>query len=194
MSQNQTWAPGSPAGFMCMAFYLAVLCPMLIGISGPEYGILLVPFGLIGMIVQLIVGTVELKRGDVISGNITLAFSAFMAFGAVLTLLKFMNIAPQDTAFGEGFVFLVMGIIMLLTFGPSLRTVFSLIAFNVVTILFFFLMAFGNIFGIPSLLVAAGYCLIFSIITLLWTSCGIAVNTALNKNALPMGAPFIKPE
>ncbi|MDD4238803.1 MAG: GPR1/FUN34/YaaH family transporter [Desulfotomaculaceae bacterium] len=194
MSEKQAWAPGSPAGFMCMAFYLAVLCPMLIGISGPQYGILLVPFGFIGMAVQLIVGTVELKRGDVVSGNITLAFSAFMAFGAILTLLKFMDIAPQDTAFGEGFVFLVMGIIMLLTFVTSLRTVFSLIAFNVVTILFFLFMAFGNLFGIPSLLVTAGYCLIFSIITLLWTSCGITVNTAMGKNALPMGPPLIKPE
>lgn len=194
MSQNQEWAPGSPAGFMCMAFYLAVLCPILIGISGPQYGILLVPFGFIGMAVQLIVGTVELKRGDVVSGNITLAFSAFMAFGAILTLLKFMNIAPQDTAFGEGFVFLVMGIIMVLTFVTSLGTVFSLIAFNVVTIAFFFLMAFGNLLGMPSLIAAAGYCLIFSIITLLWTSCGITVNTAMGKNALPMGPPLVKPE
>jgi len=197
MSENQNnvaTATGSPAGFMCMAFYLAVLCPMLIGIASPDYGVLLIPFGFIGMVVQLIVGTVDLKRGDILSGNITLAFSAFMAFGAILTLLKLTKISPlADTSFVEGFVFLVMGVIMVLLTGPALKAFLALGLFNVVTDAFFFLMAFGGILKMPVLNQIAGYCLIGSIITLVWTSCGITLNTAVGGEAIPLGAPLVKP-
>ncbi len=192
--KESSFATGGPAGLMVMAFYLAVLCPVITGIAPPGMAILLVPFGIAGVLVQLIAGVIDLKRGDIVGGNITLAFSAFMVFGACSTLLKFLKIGPADTALVDGFVFLVMGVILILLTGPSMRSCLSFGLFMIITDVFFLLLGIGNIFAIQGLVITGGYCLIGSIITLIWTACGITLNTAYGRETLSLGTPLIKPE
>lgn len=192
MPDNVNTATAGPAGNIVMIFYLAALVPVLIGIAPPEMIVLLIPMGLAGVLVQLVAGTLELKRGDVMGGNITLAFSAFMVYGSVGTLLKLLNIGPQNTATVDGFIFLSMGIVLITVTGLALRACFAAALFLVITDIFFVLLGLSNLLGMPSLSVAAGYIELLAIFSLFWQVAAAILNTAYGKEVISLGAPLIK--
>lgn len=192
MSESQTATTANPSGLIVMVFYLCALIPVLIGIAPPSALIILVPLGLVGSIVQFIAGSIELKRGDVVNGNITLAFSAFMFYGALSFMFKFLNIGPQDTSSVDGWVFLSMGVIMIFLTGLPLRAGFVPGLFFIITDIFFVLMALGNLLAMPVLNKTAGMIEIVAVIALIWLIVGTIQNTAYGKEVVPMGPPWIK--
>jgi len=189
---SDSHATANPAGLIVMVFYLCALLPVLTGIAPPSDLIILIPLGLVGSIVQFIAGTIELKRGDVVNGNITLAFSAFMFYGAISFLFKFLNIGPQDTSLVDGWVFLSMGIILLGLIGLPMRASFAPGLFFVITVIFFALMGFGNLLGMPVLIKVAGWVEIIAVISLIWIIVATILNTAYGKEVVSLGPPWIK--
>jgi succinate-acetate transporter protein len=189
---SDSHATANPAGLIVMVFYLCALLPVLIGIAPASALIILVPLGLVGSIVQFIAGAIELKRGDVVNGNITLAFSAFMFYGAISFMFKFLNIGPQDTSLVDGWVFLSMGVIMLFLTGLPMRAGFIPGLFFIITDIFFGLMGFGNLLGMPALTKAAGYIEIIAVISLIWIIVATILNTAYGKEVVSLGPPWIK--
>lgn len=98
---------------------------------------ILVSLGLAGGIIHLTAGIIELKNGMAMTGKILLAFSSFMFLGMGENLLKALALMPADTMAVDGWVFVIIGILMTgFTIGHLPGPLASLI-FMVTTDLFF---------------------------------------------------------
>ncbi|MDD2388548.1 MAG: hypothetical protein PHP23_02305 [Desulfobacterales bacterium] len=189
---KSAFANPGPAGLMVLAFYLGCLWPIATGIAPHSMATVLVPLGLAGGIVQLTAGIIALHKGEVLNGNILLAFSAFMFLGMGENLMKALELMPHDTMAVDGWIFLIMGILMCgFTIGHL-----------VVPKIAFFFMIFTDLFFIPAGLfflthnkifwTIASWDLPLVVLSILWVVMGTVLNTHFGKKIIPMGAPLMK--
>lgn len=191
---NSHLATAGPCGLMVLAFYLGCLWPGAVGMAEPSVHVLLIPLGLAGAVVQSVAGIVELARGNILGGNVNLAFSAFMWYGAGGNLLKFLHIGPTNTSGADGWVFLVMGLFML-GFTPIFcRATLSLSVFILATDVFFISWALSWILGNAVLFQIGAWALPVVIIAIVWDVVGTILNSVLEKQVISLGSPLIKPE
>jgi len=184
-------ATAGPCGLMVLAFYLACLWPGAVGLVLPAMLVLLIPLGFAGAIVQTVAGIVELVRGNIVGGNVNLAFSAFMWYGAGGHLLKVLNIGPANTASVDGWVFLVMGLFMVGFTPIFLRISLSLSVFILATDTFFMGWALAWLLGNHTLFLIGAWALPVVILAIIWDVVGTILNTFCGKAVISMGSPLI---
>ncbi|HBS57766.1 MAG TPA: hypothetical protein DEA44_00695 [Firmicutes bacterium] len=187
---NSPLATAGPCGLMVLAFYLACLWPGAVGMAEHSVFVLLIPLGLAGAIVQSVAGIVELSRGNIVGGNINLAFSAFMWYGAGGNLLKFLNIGPANTAAADGWIFLVMGLCMLGFTPIFLKINLSMSVFILATDTFFMGWALSWILGNPTLFLIGAWALPVVIVAIIWDVVGTMLNSAFGKEVIKLGPPL----
>lgn len=191
-NHDHPFANPGPAGQMVLAFYLCCLWPIATGQAPHELAAVLVPLGLAGGIVQLTAGIIELRNGTILGGNIMLAFSAFMFLGMGENLLKAFQILPANTTAVDGWIFLLMGILMVgFTFCFFVINLGSTI-FMICTDVFFCSAGLSWLLHSSVLWKIAGYSLPFVIIAILWNVFGVVINTHFGKEIIKMGPPLIK--
>ncbi len=187
-----SFANPGPAGLMVLAFYLAALWPIATHQAPPQMANALIALGFAGGLVQFTAGIIDLKNGEIMTGNIMLAFSAFMWLGFWEFLGKALGFIPENTTIVDGCVFIIMGILMCgFTIG-HLKAPKIAFWFMIFTDIFFlsagiFFLTLKDIFW-----VIAGWSLPFVIITILWMVFGIVLNGVFGKTVVPMGKPFIE--
>jgi len=193
MSDNKSaFANPGPAGLMVLAFYLGCLWPVATHSAPHSMASVLVPLGLAGGIVQLTAGVIALHKGEIMNGNILLAFSAFMFLGMGENLMKTLELMPHNTMAVDGWVFLIMGILMCgFTIG-HLMAPFVAFMFMIFTDLFFvpaglFFLTQSKIFW-----TIASWDLPLVVISIIWVVLGTVLNTLFGKKIIPMGAPLYK--
>ncbi len=190
--QKESFANPGPAGLMVLAFYLGALWPVATHQAPHQMANVLIALGFAGGLVQFTAGIIDLKNGEIMTGNIMLAFSAFMWLGFWEFLGKSLGFIPENTTIVDGWVFIIMGILM------SGFTIGHLKAPKIA----FWFMIFTDIFFLSAglffltmkgiLWVIAGWSLPFVIFTILWTVFGIVLNGVFGKTVIPMGKPFIE--
>jgi len=190
--QKESFANPGPAGLMVLAFYLGALWPVATHQAPHQMANVLIALGFAGGLVQFTAGIIDLKNGEIMTGNIMLAFSAFMWLGFWEFLGKSLGFIPENTTIVDGWVFIIMGILM------SGFTIGHLKAPKIA----FWFMVFTDIFFLSAglffltmkgiLWVIAGWSLPFVILTILWTVFGIVLNGVFGKTVIPMGKPFIE--
>lgn len=199
MSSNEHggWANPAPAGLValaiaCFTFY-AILGGKVDHSAGPLLGIWLLG----GFIVQLTVGIIELKTGQVTGGNVFLFFSAFfMLVGGMEFLFKFfagVNGWALDARI-DGWAWLVLFIILILWTPAYLKQSplamgLCVLALDVAV----FFVAFMDLTLIARTYasVAAFFLLIAGILGI-YVASAIVLNTAFSKTVLPMPGPMLK--
>jgi uncharacterized protein len=190
--EKKPFATPGPAGLMVLAFYLICLFPIATGYADPSMMVILVPLGLAGALVQFTAGIIDLRNGDTLTGNIMIGFSAFMWYGCIGSLLKAMELMPQDTAYVDGWVFLVFAI-MMVGFTPAFLKMNSAASlFMITTDVFFLGAAIAWLFGSPTAWFFAGWALPCIVVTLIWQVIGAMTNIHFGKPIIPMGPPFRK--
>lgn len=120
-NSGSRWADPAPAGLVALAMacftFFAVYSGRVDASATPLLGIWLLG----GFVVQLTVGLIELKQGNIVGGNVFLFFSAFFMFVTGLELLfKFFmtqNGITLDASI-DGWAWLVLGI-ALVTWTPA---------------------------------------------------------------------------
>jgi succinate-acetate transporter protein len=189
--QEHQYANPGPAGLIVLAFYLGCLWPVATHMAPHEMGLVLVPLGIAGGIVQLIAGTICLRNQEILNGNILLSFSAFMLLGAGENLLKALKIMQPDTSGVDGWIFLIMGVLMCgFTIGHLLVPKVAFF-FMIATDLFFVPAGLFFLTKIPIFWTIASYDLPFVVILIMWVALGVVLNTLFGKNIIPLGKPFI---
>jgi uncharacterized protein len=189
--QVHPYANPGPAGLIVLAFYLGCLWPIATHMAPHELGVVLVPLGLAGGIVQLIAGVICLRNQEVMNGNILLAFSAFMILGVGENLLKALKIMPPDTSAVDGWVFLIMGIVMSgFTIGHLLVPKVAFF-FMIVTDLFFVPAGLFFLTKLKIFWTIASWDLPVVVILIIWVALGTVLNRLFGKQMIPMGKPFI---
>ncbi|MDQ1277347.1 MAG: uncharacterized protein QG555_387 [Thermodesulfobacteriota bacterium] len=190
-SFEHPFASAGPAGLMVLAFYLGCLWPVATHQVDHSMATVLVALGLAGGITQLTAGIIELRNGMIMQGNILLAFSTFMFLGMGENFLKAVQIMPLNTMAVDGWVFLIMGILMCgFTIG-HLLVPFAAFLFMVFTDLFFvpaglYFLTHEQIFW-----TIASWDLPFVVIAIIWAVLGSVLNNLFGKQIIPLGKPLI---
>ena len=181
--------PG-PAGLMVLAFYLGCLWPVATGQVPHEVGTVLIALGFGGAITQVVCGVIALHKGEVLNGNILLAFSAFMWLGCIENLGKALEFIPHNTTGVDGWVFLIMGILMVIFTHAHLAAPKVAFWFMVFTDLFFVPAGLFFITGQKIFWVIAGWDLPLVVISIIWLVGGTVLNTFWSKPVIPLGKPY----
>lgn len=181
--------PG-PAGLMVLAFYLGCLWPVATGMAPHEQGTVLIALGFGGAVSQLTCGVIALHKGEVLNGNILIAFSAFMWLGCIEWLGKALNFVPHNTAVVDGWVFLIMGILMVFFTHPHLAAPKIAFWFMVFTDFFFVPAGLFFLTGQKIFWVIAGWDLPLVVISIIWVVSGTVLNTFWGQKVIPMGKPY----
>jgi|SRR5665648_6253 len=191
MDNNHAFASPGPAGLMVLGFYLGCLFPVATGQAPHEMAIVLVALGFIGGIVQLVAGVIELRNGMILPGNILCAFSAFMFLGMGENLFKALKLMPANSASVDGYIFTIMGILMVGFTAPFLYKSLADGLFMITTDIFFVGAGLSWLLGIPVLFTIAKWDLPLVILAILWCVIAEVNNTVFGKIVIPKGAPIL---
>lgn len=198
MSDNkQDWANPSPAGLVALAMATYVFFALLTGrITHSCLGLMGV-WLVGGFVVQVIVGVVELKKGNALGGNLFTFFSAFFMMVSGLNMIfKFfaaINGWKMD-AHVDGWAWLALAAATTIWAPAYLKAPKSL--FGVVVCLtpalwIIALMDMG-VWSAATWAPIAGWLALFGGSFGIYTSGAIILNTSFGRTVLPMGVPFIK--
>ncbi len=190
--KETSFANPGPAGLMVLSFYLVCLWSVATHQAPPEMVNVLIPLGFAGGIVQLVAGIIDLKNGEVMTGNIMLAFSTFMWLGFWEFLGKALGFIPQNTALADGWVFLVMGILMSgFTIG-YLRAPKVAFWFMIFTDIFFLSGGIFFLTSIKEIWLVTSWDIPLVIIAIIWLVLGLVLNSVFEKTVIPLGEPYYR--
>lgn len=195
-SNDHGWANPGPAGLValaiaCFTFY-AILGGKVTGAAIPFLGIWLLG----GFVVQLVVGIIELREGNLLGGNTFLFFSSFfMLVGGLEFLLEYfagINGWKLDPAI-DGYAWLVMFIILIPYTIAFLKQTAATLGIAVLVLfvgVFFVTFIKMGMLG-PNAHAYAAYCLLIAGIFAVYTSGAIVLNGAYRRTILPVGGPIL---
>ncbi len=190
--RQKPYANPGPAGLMVLAFYLSALWPVATHQAPHAMANVLIALGFAGGVVQFTAGIIDLRNGEIMTGNIMLAFSAFMWLGFWEFLGKALGFIPHNTTIVDGWVFVIMGLLMCgFTIG-HLKAPKIAFWFMIFTDIFFLSAGIFFLTLKPIFWFVAGWSLPFVVFTVLWTVFGIVLNGVFGKPVVPMGKPFIE--
>jgi len=189
---DKDFASASPAENMVLAFFLMVLFIIVAGYTAPATALVLIPLGFSVSIIQTITGVIQLKNKDILGGNINLAFSVFTWQACIENLLKALQIIPANTAFVDGWLYLMMGLI-LLGFTPiSFKVNTAVALFIAGADIFFMGTSYAALFGSATVGFYAAWGLILCVISCLWQGVGITLNDVYGKTVIGFGPSWLK--
>jgi succinate-acetate transporter protein len=115
-----------------------------------------------------------------------------MFLGMGENLLKALEIMPQNTMAVDGWIFLIMGILMCgFTIG-HLPGPFAPLLFMVATDLFFVPAGLYFLTGAEFLWMIAGWDLPLVVISIIWVVLGTILNPIFGRNVVPLGPPLLR--
>lgn len=197
-NHGHSFANPGPAGLValamaCFTFY-AVHTGKVEHTAIPLLGIWLIG----GFVVQIAVGIIELKDGNIVGGNVFTFFSAFFMLVTGLELIfKFfasVNGWKIDARI-DGWAWLPLAI-ALLTWTPGyFKSPLSLLAVVLALDVAVPTVAFMDMGVWPkSMSIVSGNFLLLAGIFGLYTAAGVVLNTAYGRTIIPMGSPLVKPK
>lgn len=191
------WANPGPAGLVALAMacftFFALFTGRVEGTALPLLGIWLIG----GFVVQVIVAVIEIKEGSILGGNVFLFFSAFFMLATGLEcLFKFWMGTKGITldARIDGWAWLALAIALVLWspgyFKAPLAMILCVLSLDIAVPV----VALKDLAVIPGTIGAplAGTFLLLAGIFGLYMGAGTILNTALGKQVLPLGSPWIK--
>lgn len=194
---NYGWASPAPAGLVALAIACFTFFALQTGRVEHSAAPLLGVWLLGGAIVQVIVGVIELREGQIVGGNVFTFFSAFFMFVTGSELLLKTLLASKGIAFDarmDGWAWLVL-CIALTTWAPAyiLKAAKSM-AFLIIAITpAVWIVCLTDLTVIAKTWVpCAGWLLLITGIFGLYTAAAIVLNTTFGKAILPTGSPFMK--
>lgn len=204
--QAAPWADPAPAGLVALAIacftFFAVYSGRVDANATPLLGIWLLG----GFVVQLVVGIIEMKEGNVLGGNVFLFFSAFFMFVTGTELLfKFWmsqsGIALDPTI--DGWAWLVLAISLIAWTPGYLKNANAVMASCVsvldVAVLLIALKDLG-LFGTGAVLAVVSQIIAYSLliggILGLYVAAAIILNKSIGKTVIKVPGPLLraKPE
>ena len=189
---DKDFASAAPAENMVLAFFLMVLFIIVAGYTAPATALVLIPLGFSASIVQTITGVIQLKNKDILGGNINLAFSVFTWQACIETLLKALQIIPANTASIDGWLYLMMGLVLLGFTSISFKANSAIALFLLGADIFFIGTSYASLFGSSTVGFYAAWGLVLCVISCLWQAVGITLNEIYGNTVIGFGPPWLK--
>ena len=192
------WANPGPAGLVALAMacfiFFAVQTGQVTAGAVPIMGIWLLG----GLVVQVIVGVIELREGNTTGGNVFTFFSAFFMMVTGLDLFfKFFAATNgwKIDARVDGWAWLALTTALTVWTPAYFKSPKSLCAVVVLLLPALWIVTFTDMGVWPRTLVPiAGWFLFAAGWFGLYTGSAVVLNTAYGRTILPMGAPLIRPQ
>jgi len=192
------WANPGPAGLVA----LAVACFIFFAIQTGQVTAGAIPVMTVwllgGFVVQVIVGVIELREGNVTGGNVFTYFSAFFMLATGLDLLLKFFAATNGwkiDARVDGWAWLALSTALTVWAPAYLKAPKTLFAVVVLLLPALWIVTFTDMGVWPKTLVPiSGWFLFAAGWFGLYTGSAVVLNTAFGRTVLPTGAPFIKPQ
>ncbi|MDF9409653.1 MAG: hypothetical protein A4E52_01665 [Pelotomaculum sp. PtaB.Bin013] len=196
--KSHSWATPSPAGLVALAMACFTFFALLTGKITPASSGLMGIWLLGGFAVQIIVGIVELKEGNILAGNIFTFFSAFfMLVTGLEFIFKFFASVNgwKIDAHVDGWGWLPLAAAVTLWAPAYLKSPKCLFGVVISLTPALWIISFMDMGVWPHEMAPIAGWLAFSGGTFgVYTSAAVILNTAFGRSILPMGAPFIKPQ
>lgn len=197
--QDTGWANPGPAGLVALAVACFTFFALLTGKVDPGAFPLLGCWLLGGFVVQLIVGVIELREGQVTGGNVFTFFCAFfMLVGGLEFFVKYFAAAnawsiPLNTLI-DGYAWAALAIAIVLWTPAYFKAPLILSIAVVILDVGVVLVALTDLQLIDKAVFSpiAGWALLFAGILGLYVASAIVLNTAYGKSILPMPGPISK--
>jgi len=194
---NQGWANPTPAGLIAIAtvmfLFYAVLGGHVKSTAVPLLGIWLLG----GFVVQVIVGIIDLKSGQITGGNVMLFFGAFLMMVSGLEyILKYFAVVNQwpldATIDGYGWLCLAIALIVwtpafLKTTPMEMSLVIMGLDVGILAVALMDLKVLPHTFAEP----VSYLCMVVGIIAI-YLGGAIVVNTAFGRSVYKIHGPIIK--
>lgn len=197
MSNNNSWANPAPAGLIALAVacftFFALQTGRVDHSAAPLLGIWLLG----GFIIQVIVGVIELREGQILGGNVFTFFSAFFMFVTGFELLLKTLLASKGIAFDariDGWAWLAL-CLGLTTWAPAyiFKSIKSMAGLIIVILPAIWIICLCDMGVLAKTYVPiAGWCLFITGMFGLYTAAALVLNTTFGKTILPTGSPIIK--
>ncbi len=193
---NKGWANPAPAGLVALAMACFTFFALLSGKVDNSAIPLLACWLIGGFVIQIIVGLVELKEGDTTSGNVFTFFAAFfMLVGGMEFMVKYiagLNGWPIDARI-DGWAWLTLAIALLAWtpayFKSPLVLTLAVLSLDVAVPI----IALTDLHILPpSAAIIAAYALLIAGIFALYVASATILNTAYEREILPMPGPIVK--
>jgi succinate-acetate transporter protein len=188
--ETKAWANPTPAGLVAFAVACFGFFALLTGKIGTQALPLFGCWLLGGFVIQVIVGIVDLKGGNIAGGNTFLFFAGFfMLTGGVEMLLKYNAIMSENPLDGkiDGYAWLVLFLIVLL-WTPAFFKNFGLLSIIIVILdVALPIISFTDL-GILSkdFSSVAGWALLAAGIVAIYLSAAMVVNGTFGKKIYPL--------
>lgn len=197
MNQNKSeWANPTPAGLVALSVACFCFFAMLTGKVDPNSLPLLGCWLLAGFVVQVLVGLLDLKSGNLTGGNTFIFFSAFfMLTGGLEMIIKYtsaQNNMPLDPRI-DGWAWLALSLVVILWTPAFFKNPFPMTVLVLcldVACPFIALCDLGVLS--KSWTVVPAWALLIAGVTAIYFSASLVVNNAYGKTVLPIPGPLIK--
>ena len=194
--KSAAWANPTPAGLVALAVACFIFFALLTGQVTREAMPLMGCFFIGGFIIQIIVGLLDLKSGNISGGNTFVYFSAyFMLVSGIEMFIKYF--VPEVDTRVDGWAWLALALVVLLWTpaffkGPGL--LFILVVVLNIALPCIVINDLKLVSGMASTVLAyiAGYALLTCGIIGIYLSAAIIVNTTFGREILPNPKPFYK--
>jgi succinate-acetate transporter protein len=143
-----------------------------------------------GGVIQILAGLLEFRTGNTFGTTAFLSYGAFWWWFALLVLLGTNHVLDLSNAGSTiAFTLLVWGLFTLYMWVATFRLAKALWWVFLTLWVTFFLLGFGDLFGMRALTVAGGWLGLVCGLIAMYTSFGLVTNAVFGKPIVPLGAP-----
>lgn len=193
--EPQIWTDPGAASLYAVAVITACLWAFGTGMVRSEAAPLLIPPMLSAGVTPLVCGIIDLKRGNIISGTLSMVFGGILGFGGVAQFGVMAWLGSQKIPFDprlSGYMWGMAGVVMILISIVALRAPRA-IFLGILEVGIGLLLSGVSMLGIAPVLgpLSSWMFLVFSA-WCLYTGTAILTNNMALRTVLPLGGPLIK--
>lgn len=193
MPANTTTGNPGPLGLAAFSLTTILLSLVNSGLFGLELEMALIPMALaFGGFVQLLVGMLEYNEGNTFGLTAFTSYGAFWIWFGLLITMTHNGLLPSVGAQAIGVVLLVWGLFTVGMWISTFKLNWALWSVFLVLSITFFLLAFGDILGIASLVTLGGYLGLVTGAGALYISIAEVTNWSFDAEVLPLGGQPLK--
>ncbi len=188
MPANTTTGNPGPLGLAAFSLTTVLLSLVNAGIFGIDLEMALIPLALVfGGFVQLLVGLLEYLEGNTFGLTAFTSYGAFWIWFGLLVTMIHNGWLPSVGKSALGMVLLVWGVFTVGMWISTFKLNWALWSVFLVLSVTFFLLAFGDLFGMPSLTRYGGYLGLVAGAGAFYISIAEVTNWSFDREVLPLG-------
>jgi succinate-acetate transporter protein len=186
-AETETANP-APLGLVGFGLTTVLLSLVNAGVFGTDLELAVIPLAIaFGGTIQLLAGLLEYRTGNTFGTTAFLSYGAFWWWFALLLLFQFNGWIPEVSAAAVGMTLIMWGVFTAYMWIGTFRLNWALWSVFLLLAITFFLIGFGDLFGIELLVVAGGWVGLVTGLDAMYVSFAEVTNWCFDRDVIPLG-------